>query len=78
MCMQRDPRCCCIAHVAALAYITDQVILLMVRFSQTSNVTEVRNSLFFIDHEGSLLCSQEASTGPYPEPNESNPHLIYR
>jgi hypothetical protein len=23
----------------------------------------------------SLLCSQEPATGPYPEPDESNPHL---
>jgi hypothetical protein len=25
--------------------------------------------------EGSLLCSQDPATGPYPEPFESNPHL---
>jgi hypothetical protein len=24
--------------------------------------------------EGSLLCSQEPSIGPYPEPSESNPY----
>jgi hypothetical protein len=23
-------------------------------------------------HEGSLLCSQEPSTGPYPEPDQSS------
>jgi hypothetical protein len=27
-----------------------------------------------IDPEGSLLCSQEHITGPYPEPDESSPH----
>jgi hypothetical protein len=24
--------------------------------------------------EGSLLCSQEPSTGPYPEPDQSSPY----
>jgi hypothetical protein len=27
-----------------------------------------------MEPEGSLLGSQEATTCPYPEPNESNPH----
>jgi hypothetical protein len=27
-----------------------------------------------METEGSLLCSQEPATCPYPEPNESNPH----
>jgi hypothetical protein len=33
-----------------------------------------RNSQHFIELEGSLPCSQEPSTGPYPEPDRSNPH----
>jgi hypothetical protein len=27
-----------------------------------------------MEPKGSLLCSQEPATCPYPEPNESNPH----
>jgi hypothetical protein len=27
-----------------------------------------------METEGSLLCSQEPSTGPHPEPDQSNPH----
>jgi hypothetical protein len=28
----------------------------------------------FMEHEGSLLYSQEPSTGPYPEPPKSSPY----
>jgi hypothetical protein len=28
-----------------------------------------------MEPESSLSCSQEAATGPYPEPDESIPHL---
>jgi hypothetical protein len=33
-----------------------------------------RSSQRFIEPEGSLPPSQEPSTGPYPEPDRSNPH----
>jgi hypothetical protein len=28
-----------------------------------------------MEHEGSLLCSQQPTTGPYPEPDESSPPI---
>jgi hypothetical protein len=33
-----------------------------------------RISQCFMEPEGSLPCTQEPSTGPYPEPDRSNPH----
>jgi hypothetical protein len=33
-----------------------------------------RISQHYIEPEGSLLCSQEPSTGPYPEPDQLNPY----
>jgi hypothetical protein len=30
-------------------------------------LTHPRNSQHFVEPEGSLLCSQEPATGPYPE-----------
>jgi hypothetical protein len=33
-----------------------------------------RISRHFVETEGSLQCSQQLSTGPYPEPDESSPY----
>jgi len=42
-------------------------------------VTQSKNSLPFMQHEGSLPCSQEPATGPYPEPDEFSPyhHILF-
>jgi hypothetical protein len=37
-----------------------------------------RISQHFIEFEGSLPCSQELSTGPYPEPVESSPYQLIK
>jgi len=29
----------------------------------------------FVEPKDSLQCSQEPTTGPYPEPNKSSPHV---
>jgi hypothetical protein len=39
-----------------------------------STLSQSRNSPNFMEPEGSLTCSQEPATCPYPQRNESNPH----
>jgi hypothetical protein len=42
--------------------------------SPSWQTTKCAASQHFIEPEGLLPCSQEPSTGPYPEPDQSNPH----
>jgi hypothetical protein len=40
--------------------------------------SQSRTSQHFMELGGSLPCSQEPSTGPYPEPDQSNPYHSLR
>jgi len=44
-------------------------------FLQKLTVTQPRNSPPFAELRSSLSCSQEPVIGPYPEPDETTPHL---
>jgi len=42
-----------------------------------SHSTSQENFSPFTEPEGSLQCSQQLATGPYPKPDESNPHFSF-
>jgi hypothetical protein len=39
------------------------------------SLSQSGNFLPFMEPEGSLPCTQQPATGPYPEPDEFSPHL---
>jgi hypothetical protein len=50
------------------------LIYLLTELSSRQLRSHSRISQHFIEHKGSIPSSQEHSTGPYPEPYQSNPH----
>jgi hypothetical protein len=62
----------------ALKWINIIIIASTPRSSKWSLVTEICfppcTPRLFIETEGSLPCTKETATGPYLEPDESNPH----
>jgi hypothetical protein len=64
--------CCVVFIVVSLTHSWSWAVLEKPPIVQLS-----RTSQHFMEPEGSLLCSQEPSTGPCPEPDKSNPsHYI--
>jgi hypothetical protein len=68
-----------VANTFIVAYVanqlTDSVEMSTYREADMS-LSYSRNSQYFMEIEGSLPCSQELSTGPYPEPDESSPRNL--
>jgi len=50
----------------------------IVLFEKLTVTQLVKKYLPFKELDGSFSCSQQPTTGPYPEPDTSNPHLRTR
>jgi hypothetical protein len=75
--LPRRQVCICATGLYTLIVLFDALLTYGAKLFLRSQICSYSISQYFMEPEGSLLCSQEPSTGLYPEPDQSIPsHTI--